>query len=64
MPALSLDIDLGLVADIIAESTPWLEAWVAILIAILIGAVVCLTVSAIRQRWSPVEHFINERRRQ
>lgn len=62
--ALGLDIDFDLLADFVDESTPWLEAWVALLIAILLCAVVALTISAVRQHWSPVEQFINENRRQ
>jgi hypothetical protein len=62
MPALPLDIDLDLLADIVDESLPWLQAWIAILALTLAFVVLVATYELVRRRNDPVARMLRRRR--
>lgn len=62
MGPVSLDIDLDLLADIVDESLPWLEAWTLIL-ALSVGfTVLAIARELHRQHQNPVARMLRRRR--
>lgn len=60
---LSLDIDLDALADIVDDSTPWLEAWAALLAIAVSLAVLSAARQFIRERHNPVRQLMRRRAR-
>lgn len=59
---LSLDIDFDALADMVDDSLPWVEAWLAILSLVLAATVVIAASNWMRARRSPVARLVRRRR--